>query len=76
MILTVHNRYPRHDLQVHTVWSDGYHSVADQVYLVRSLSLDALAITDHVFPDSRLATRRVVGAGGEYPALLSRRRAR
>jgi histidinol phosphatase-like PHP family hydrolase len=42
--------YPRHDLQVHTKWSDGYRSAAGQVYLAAALSLEALAITDHLFP--------------------------
>ena len=55
--------YPFHDLQLHTTWSDGYHTVAQQVFLAATFSaetraekrLDAIAITDHLLPGSRLA---------------------
>jgi histidinol phosphatase-like PHP family hydrolase len=55
--------YPFHDLQLHTTWSDGYHTVAQQVFLAATFSagtqtgerLEAIAITDHLLPGSRLA---------------------
>ena len=49
--------FARHDLQVHTKWSDGYRDIAGQVYLACSLGLEALAITDHLFPDLPLSDR-------------------
>ena len=43
-----------HDLQVHTNWSDGYHSIAQNLDFARAMHLDAIAITDHYFPDSKI----------------------
>jgi len=44
-----------HDLHTHTTWSDGAHTVAEQVLQADAVGLEALAITDHVFPDQGLS---------------------
>lgn len=43
-----------HDLHVHTAYSDGYHSVAEQILFARAMGLDAIAFTDHCTPGSQL----------------------
>lgn len=52
----------RHDLHCHTTWSDGGHSVAEQVMQADALELEALAITDHLFP----------GKGNSAPEAMER----
>jgi histidinol phosphatase-like PHP family hydrolase len=43
-----------HDLHTHTVFSDGAHPIALHVLEARAFELDAIAITDHYTPGSRL----------------------
>jgi histidinol phosphatase-like PHP family hydrolase len=45
-----------HDLHTHTVYSDGYHPVPLHVLEARAFELDAIAITDHYTPASRIGT--------------------
>ena len=44
-----------HDLHTHTVHSDGAHSIALHVFEARAFELEAIAITDHYTPGSRIA---------------------
>lgn len=46
----------RHDLHTHTVYSDGYHPIPLHVLEARAFELDALAITDHYTPASKIGT--------------------
>ena len=46
---------PNHDLHTHTVWSDGAHPIPLHVLEARAFELDAIAITDHYTPGSRIA---------------------
>ena len=39
---------PAIDFQMHTVWTDGYHSVAEMIQSATERRLDAIAITEHV----------------------------
>ena len=43
-----------HDLHTHTLYSDGAHPVPLHILEARAFELDALAITDHFFPGSRI----------------------
>ena len=43
-----------HDLHTHTVWSDGAHEIPLHLLEARAFELDAIAITDHVTPASRI----------------------
>ena len=43
-----------HDLHTHTVYSDGAHPVDLHVLEARAFELDAIAITDHYTPQSRI----------------------
>jgi len=43
-----------HDLHTHTVYSDGAHPISLHVLEARSFELDALAITDHYDPGSKI----------------------
>jgi histidinol phosphatase-like PHP family hydrolase len=43
-----------HDLHTHTVFSDGAHTIALHVLEARAFELDAVAITDHYTPRSRI----------------------
>ena len=53
-----------HDLHLHTTWSDGARTIAEQVYFARCFRLAAIAITDHagrgfgLDDESRLRTYR------------------
>jgi histidinol phosphatase-like PHP family hydrolase len=47
----------RHDLHTHTVYSDGYHPIPLHVLEARAFELDALAITDHYTPASKIGTQ-------------------
>jgi histidinol phosphatase-like PHP family hydrolase len=44
----------RHDLHTHTLYSDGAHPIPLHVLEARAFELDALAITDHHFPGSKI----------------------
>jgi len=44
----------RHDLHTHTPYSDGSHSIPLQVLLARAMELQAIAFTDHYFPERAL----------------------
>jgi histidinol phosphatase-like PHP family hydrolase len=44
-----------HDLHTHTLYSDGAHPIPLHVLEARAFELDAIAITDHFTPGSRLA---------------------
>jgi len=43
-----------HDLHSHTTWSDGAHSLPLHVLEARAYELDAMAVTDHYVPGSKL----------------------
>ena len=43
-----------HDLHTHTVWSDGAHPIPLHVLEARAFELDAIAITDHYAPGSKI----------------------
>ena len=48
-------RFPvNHDLHTHTVFSDGAHSMRLHVLEARAFELDAVAVTDHYQPGSRI----------------------
>jgi len=47
--LTVH-----HDLHTHTLWSDGAHPIPLHILEARAFELDAVAITDHCSPGSKI----------------------
>lgn len=49
-----------HDLHAHTTWSDGAHTVAEQAMQAEAAGLEALAITDHVFPGQGLSDPRTM----------------
>jgi histidinol phosphatase-like PHP family hydrolase len=44
-----------HDLHTHTLWSDGAHPIPLHVLEARAFELEALAITDHYTPGSKIA---------------------
>jgi histidinol phosphatase-like PHP family hydrolase len=44
-----------HDLHTHTIWSDGASTIALHVLEARAFELDAIAITDHYIPDSKIS---------------------
>jgi histidinol phosphatase-like PHP family hydrolase len=49
-------RFPvNHDLHTHTVFSDGAHSMRLHVLEARAFELDAIAVTDHYQPGSKIA---------------------
>ena len=48
-VLAVH-----HDLHTHTVWSDGAHPIPLHILEARAFELDAVAITDHYTPGSKI----------------------
>ena len=43
-----------HDLHTHTIWSDGAHPIPLHILEARAFELDALAITDHYTPGSKI----------------------
>jgi len=43
-----------HDLHTHTLWSDGAHPISLHVLEARAFELDAVAITDHHTPGSKI----------------------
>lgn len=45
----------RHDLHTHTTYSDGGHSVPLQALLARAMDLEAVAFSDHYFPNQGMA---------------------
>ena len=45
-----------HDLHTHTVYSDGAHTVALHVLEARAFELEAIAITDHYTPQSKIGS--------------------
>ena len=45
-----------HDLHTHTVYSDGAHPIPLHILEARAFELEAIAITDHYTPGSKLAT--------------------
>ena len=48
-------RFPvNHDLHTHTTYSDGAHPISLHVLEARAFELDAIAITDHYDPGSKL----------------------
>jgi histidinol phosphatase-like PHP family hydrolase len=63
----------RHDLHTHTVWSDGAHTVRLHLVEARAFELDAVAITDHYTPGSRIYDE--AGAFDAYLAEIERERA-
>ncbi len=73
---------PPHDAHTHTVFSDGGNTVAEMVQMAEAVGLEAIAITDHVRPETsglaahlaevrRVAERSsvVVLPGAEVPIL-------
>src|SRR4030043_83593 len=44
-----------HDLHTHTVYSDGAHPIPLHILEARAFELDAVAITDHYTPGSKIA---------------------
>jgi len=44
-----------HDLHTHTIWSDGASTIALHILEARAFELDAVAITDHYTPGSKIA---------------------
>ena len=75
---------PPHDAHTHTSFSDGRNTVAEMVQVAEAVGLDALAITDHISPETsdleqRIAeiervaatTRVAVLAGAEAPILAA-----
>lgn len=44
-----------HDLHTHTIWSDGASSIPLHVLEARAFELDAVAITDHYTPGSKIS---------------------
>ncbi len=59
-----------HDLHTHTRWSDGAHDIPLHVLEARAFELDAIAITDHVTPASRIG--KSAEAFGQYLAEIER----
>jgi hypothetical protein len=49
-----------HDLHTHTIYSDGASSIPLHVLEARAFELDAVAITDHYTPGSKIYDHRLI----------------
>jgi len=73
-VLDLPRPVPPHDAHTHTTFSDGRNSVAEMVQMAEAVGLEALAITDHVRPDTsdldlRIAEIRRAGEGSPVVVL-------
>ena len=70
--MTAHGQRCNHDLHTHTVYSDGASSIPLHVLEARAFELDAVAITDHYTPGSKLSASE--GEFDRYLAEIERER--